>query len=103
MTITRCPGWLASDVAEDITYLNEQHPAAVRKEVIEVYMGLPPCHLELTEPGRDALPNFGNPANAIRASYFLYLAKRTLLLSLQMRLRVDTVFMRATEFKAADA
>jgi hypothetical protein len=62
-----------------VYYLNEEQAllvcmssrteraATVRKEVIEVYMAYRRGQLELTEAGREALPNFGNPAAAARA------------------------------------
>lgn len=44
-----------------------ERAAAVRKEIITVYGAYRRGHLELTDAGRDALPNFGNPADAARA------------------------------------
>ncbi|MET4689186.1 hypothetical protein [Sinorhizobium fredii] len=44
-----------------------ERASQVREEVIEVYMAYRRGHLELTEAGREALPNFGNPAEAAPA------------------------------------
>lgn len=71
-----------------VYYLNEEQAllvcmfsrteraAAVRKEVIEVYMAYRRGHFQQTEAGRDALPNFGNPAEAARAWAEVWEAKQ---------------------------
>lgn len=40
--------------------------AEVRKEVIETFRAYQKGHLELSETGKVALPNFANPAEAAR-------------------------------------